>query len=227
MVKEDTVLRNLSLCLNPFKLYQPTGYVVCMESPNKQVGEVVQYYETYQQVHKLGHGLLWELSTGTLTRMDSAKEIYKPVETKPATCIAVSLVDVFHDEIDSELQSRIDTKKSDIVIERAIDTKREYVPRKDLTAPINQGVFATIKHNVDKLQSAIDRKAAWDNDGRAKYEAPVMTDHKLAIDTGSKARETQKFSKELPLMLKLKAMGVWSKPDHKQPAKPQVGGYWK
>lgn len=224
---EDTVLRNLSLCLNPFKLYQPMGYVVCVESPNKQVGEVVQYYETYAQVPKLVSGLLWELSTGTLTRVDSTLETYKPIETKPATLVAVSLVDVFHDEIDSELQSRIDAKKGDIVIERTIDTKREYVPRKDLTAPVNKGVFATIKHHADSMQSAIDRKAAWDNDGRAKYEAPVMTDHKLAIDNGSKARESTKFNTELPLMMKLKNMGVWSKEQHKKPAKPQVGGYWK
>ena len=105
--------------------------------------------------------------------------------------------------------------------------KREFVPRRDLTAPINKGVFATIKHHADSLQSAIDRKAAWDNDGRAKYEAPVMTDHKLAIDNGSKARESTKFNTELPLMMKLKNMGVWSKEQHKKPAKPQVGGYWK
>ena len=108
-----------------------------------------------------------------------------------------------------------------------LNHKREFVPRRDLTVPVNKGVFATIKHHADSMQSAIDRKSAWDNDGRAKYQAPVMTDHKLAIDNGSKVRESTKFNTELPLMQKLKSMGVWSKEEHKKPAKPQVGGYWK
>lgn len=113
-----------------------------------------------------------------------------------------------------------------VVARDRVKHKREFVPRRDLTAPVNAGVFATIAHNVDKLQSAIDRKAAWDNDGRAKYEAPVMSDHKMSIDNGSKARESTKFNTELPLMLKLKNMGVWTREEHKKPAKPQVGGYW-
>lgn len=114
-----------------------------------------------------------------------------------------------------------------VVSRDRVDHKVKFVPRRDLTAPINQGVFATIKHNVDKLQSAIDRKAAWDNDGRAKFQAPVMSDHKLSIDNGAIARESTKFNSELPMMLKLKAGGAWSNPKHQKPVKPQVGGYWK
>lgn len=100
--------------------------------------------------------------------------------------------------------------------------KQPFVPMRDLTAPVNAGLFATIQHNANKLQSQRDRKAAWDNDGRAKYEAPVMTDHKMAIDQGAIAREATKFDVELPVMSLLKRMGVWSKPVKK----PIVGGGW-